>query len=103
MYVLRITSALVRKVGTLQNGVREIDMTEGNQTPMASDQTSAKMSVNEQFISTRHSPPPPIGAALRVAMRMGLYRFYAFVGRRKLGWGFRRRASAVLRKLFGLK
>ena len=104
MYVLRITSALVRKVGPLQNGGREIDITERlDQTPMASDQTSAKMSVNEQFISTQHSPPPPIGAALRVAMRMGLYRFYAFAGRRKLGWGIRRRASAVLRNLFGLK
>ena len=33
-------------------------------------------------------------------MQMRLYRFYAFVGRRKLGWGLRRRASRMFRSLY---
>jgi hypothetical protein len=33
-------------------------------------------------------------------MRKSLYRFYGFVGRRKLGWGLRRRASRMFRSLY---
>jgi hypothetical protein len=36
-------------------------------------------------------------------MRVSLYRFYAFVGRRKLGWGLRRRASRMLRSRYRRK
>lgn len=104
MFVLRIANALVRRIGILQNGPSGLDMPgEMDQALTASDETDAKVSVSEQLISTRHPPPPPIGAALRVAMRMSLYRFYAFVGRKKLGWGLRRRARAILQNLFGLK
>jgi hypothetical protein len=33
-------------------------------------------------------------------MRTSLYRFYGFLGRRKLGWGLRRRASRMFRSLY---
>jgi glycosyltransferase involved in cell wall biosynthesis len=97
MYVLRIANALVRKLGTLQKGGRAAETRD--QAATARRQTHASRAVNEQFISIQHVPPPPIGTALRTAMRMSLYRFYAFVGRRKLGWGLRRRASGFVRKL----
>ncbi|MFH1345540.1 MAG: glycosyltransferase family 4 protein [Pseudomonadota bacterium] len=86
--VLRIANALVRRLG----GV-----------PAAPDQAGATMPVNEQFLSIQHTPPPPVGTALQSALRMSLYRFYAFVGRRKLGWGLRRRVSGMLRDVFGRK
>lgn len=88
MFVLRIANALVRRL----DGV-----------PAASDQAGATMPVNEQFLSIQHTPPPPVGTALQSALRMSLYRFYAFVGRRKLGWGLRRRVSGMLRAVFGRK
>ena len=97
MYVLRIINALVRRLGTLQKGGRAAQTRD--QAATARRQTHGSRAVNEQFISIQHVPPPPIGTALRTAMRMSLYRFYAFVGRRKLGWGLRRRASGFVRKL----
>ena len=104
MYILRIVNALVRRLGTLQKGGRAADMPVArDQAPTARDQTLASRTVNEQFISIQHAPPPPIGTALQIAMRMSLYRFYAFVGRRKLGWGLRRRASHMLRTLYRRK
>ena len=63
--------------------------------------TAAPERINEQFISIPYAPPPPLGSALRLAMQMCLYRFYAFVGRSKLGWGLRRRVLGLLRRLFG--
>ncbi len=67
--------------------------------------TATTDSIFKQPAVPRHSvqrtPPPPIGSALRIAMQMSLYRFYAFVGRRKLGWDLRRRAFNILRKLSG--
>jgi hypothetical protein len=90
----------MRKLGSLQRGGRAADMSVArNQAPKASE-TNASRVVNEQFISIQRMPPPPIGSALRTAMRMSLYRFYAFVGRRKLGWGLRRRAAHMLRSLY---
>jgi hypothetical protein len=56
---------------------------------------------NEQFISVTIEPPAPIAPRLRLAGRMMLYRFYAFVGRQKLGWGLRRRLRAKFRRLLG--
>jgi hypothetical protein len=102
MYVLRITTALVRKLGGQQKGGNAADMSVA-QAPTAPDKTCVSGAVNEQFISIKHAPPPPIGAALQTTMRMSLYRFYAFVGRRKLGWGLRRRAAGMLRALYGRK
>jgi glycosyltransferase involved in cell wall biosynthesis len=93
MYVLRITGALMRKFGMSVTW---------DQSSTAPDQTRANI-VNEQFISIQHVPPPPIGSALGTAMRMSLYRLYAFVGRRKFGWGLRRRASRMFRSLYGEK
>ncbi|MEW6639285.1 MAG: glycosyltransferase family 4 protein [Pseudomonadota bacterium] len=54
---------------------------------------------NEQFRSAAATPlsPGPMTPA-----RMWLYRFYAFVGRRKLGWGLRRRAKEALKKVLRL-
>jgi glycosyltransferase involved in cell wall biosynthesis len=54
---------------------------------------------NEQFVSVKIEPPPPIAPRLQLAARMMLYRFYAFVGRQKLGWGLRARLRARLRRL----
>jgi glycosyltransferase involved in cell wall biosynthesis len=53
---------------------------------------------NEQFVSVKIEPPPPIAPRLQLAARMMLYRFYAFVGRQKLGWGLRARLRARLRR-----
>jgi len=104
MFALRIANALVRRIGILQNGPSGVDVPrQQDQALAASDQTDARMSVNEQFISTQYAPPPAIETALRTAMRMSLYRLYAYVGRKKLGWGLRRRARTMLRNLFGLK
>jgi glycosyltransferase involved in cell wall biosynthesis len=98
MYIFLITNALVRKLDPRQKGGREWD-----QSSTAQDRTCAGGPVNEQFTSIQHVPPPPIGSALQTAMRMSLYRFYAFVGRRKLGWGLRRRASRMFYSVFGRK
>jgi glycosyltransferase involved in cell wall biosynthesis len=104
MYILRITYALARKLGVLQKGggAADISMAQ-DQALTAPGQTGASRAVNEQFISIQPMPPPPVGTALQMAMRMSLYRFYAFVGRRKFGWGLRRRASNTLRTLFRRK
>jgi glycosyltransferase involved in cell wall biosynthesis len=95
-FILRIAYALARRLGRVENvtpGLLDHNLT----TP---GQASAR-SANEQFISVQPTAPPPIGSALRIAMQMSLYRFYAFIGRRKPGWGLRRRASNILRKLSG--
>ena len=98
MYIFLTTNALVRKLDTRQKGGRKWD-----QSPTTQDRTCAGGPVNEQFLSIQHVPPPPIGSALQTAMRMSLYRFYAFVGRRKLGWSLRRRASRMFYSVFGRK
>jgi glycosyltransferase involved in cell wall biosynthesis len=74
-----------------------------DRAPAVAGQNCARAPVNEQFVSVQNAPPPPIGTSLQVAMRMSLYRFYAFVGRRKPGWGLRRRAFGIFRMLFGRK
>jgi glycosyltransferase involved in cell wall biosynthesis len=94
-FILRIAYALSRRLGRLENvapALRDHDLTTPGQASAGSG--------NEQFISVQHTPPPPVGSALRIAMQMCLYRFYAFVGRRKLGWGLRRRAIGILRKIY---
>lgn len=62
---------------------------------------AARAPANEQFVSVTIAPPPSIAPRLKLAARMMLYRFYAFIGRRKLGWGLRARMRAGLRRLFG--
>lgn len=65
---------------------------------------------NEQFRSAVAVPLAPLStpasadpfAGLKTAARMRLYRFYAFVGRRKLGWGLRQRAKAMLKRTLRL-
>jgi glycosyltransferase involved in cell wall biosynthesis len=99
MYILGITNALVRKLGNLEKSDAADQSVVQVQALIARDRGSASVAVNEQFISIQHAPPPAIEGALRTALRMGLYRFYAFVGRRKIGWGLRRRASRILQKL----
>jgi glycosyltransferase involved in cell wall biosynthesis len=102
IYVLHIINALLRKLGSRHKIDRLADTwVERDQSPAAQNRTAASKAINEQFLSIQHVSPPPIGSALRIAMRMTLYRFYAFVGRRKLGWGLRRRASRILRSLYG--
>ncbi|MGO4713141.1 glycosyltransferase family 4 protein [Bradyrhizobium sp. 2TAF24] len=49
-----------------------------------------------------HPPKVDPFAGLKTAARMRLYRFYAFVGRRKLGWGLRRRAKDMVRRTLRL-
>jgi len=56
---------------------------------------------NEQFVTLTIDPPAPIVTPLRIAARMMLYRFYAFVGRQKLGWGIRARIRNATRSTLG--
>jgi len=58
---------------------------------------AASLPANEQFVTLTIEPPAPIAPSLRVAARMMLYRFYAFVGRQKLGWGIRARIRSTAR------
>lgn len=60
------------------------------------------VAVNEQFRNTAVAAPagPVVPNRLTVSARMTLYRFYAFIGRRKLGWGLRRRAKLILRRIY---
>ncbi|WP_246088715.1 glycosyltransferase [Phreatobacter stygius] len=62
-------------------------------------ETAKSRSANEQFRSAEVAPVDPF-AGMRVAARMRLYRLYAFIGRRKLGWGLRRRAKEVAKAIF---
>ena len=50
-----------------------------------------------QFTSIQPRIPQPIAPQARLLARMMLYRFYAFVGRQKLGWGLRARLRGTLR------
>lgn len=52
--------------------------------------------VNLQFQSVPPAAPEPIAPQLRLLARMMLYRFYAFVGRQKLGWGLRTKSRRML-------
>ena len=54
---------------------------------------------NEQFVSVRIHRPPPM---LPIIPRMMLYRFYAFVGRQRLGWGLRAGIRTKLKRLFAI-
>ncbi|MBR0826163.1 glycosyltransferase [Bradyrhizobium manausense] len=63
---------------------------------------SVESPVNEQFMSVKIEPPAPIAPRLKLAARMMLYRFYAFVGRQKFGWGLRARLRAGLRRRLGI-
>jgi hypothetical protein len=62
---------------------------------------AAPTPLNEQFRSSAAPQPSPPGRIMTAA-RMRLYRFYAFVGRRKLGWGLRRRAKDTLKRALRL-
>ncbi|MET0221327.1 MAG: glycosyltransferase [Tardiphaga sp.] len=74
---------------------------QGHGSAAASHATGGAIPANEQFVSVTMEPPPPIAPRLQLASRMMLYRFYAFVGAQKFGWGLRarlRRASRVITK-----
>jgi glycosyltransferase involved in cell wall biosynthesis len=101
LLILRFVNALIGRLRRRNKVPRAVTPKRPQRTVVPAAQKPSPAGVNEQFVSIRHTPPPPIGSALRVAMKMSLYRFYAFVGRRKLGWGLRRRAAGFLRKLSG--
>jgi glycosyltransferase involved in cell wall biosynthesis len=99
MYILGFADALARKFAALRIRAPGLD-TPASTAPTGREPACAKAPLNEQFI--QHVPPPSIGT-VQVALRMRLYRFYAFVGRRKLGWGIRRRTSGMIRTFFEKK
>lgn len=55
---------------------------------------------SERFYSADKSPLPTIQSRLSIMLTMALYRFYAFVGRQKFGWGLRKRVIHILRRFF---
>lgn len=58
---------------------------------------------SEQFLSPQVQNLPRILPRLRVTLRMTRYRFYAWLGRRKIGWGIRARVLAAFRGVFGMR
>jgi glycosyltransferase involved in cell wall biosynthesis len=69
--------------------------------PTSGSADSDGNTVNEQFMSIEPYRPPPVFPRLDTATRMMLYRFYAIVGRQKLGWGLRSRIRARMNRLLG--
>ncbi|HEY9278094.1 MAG TPA: glycosyltransferase family 4 protein [Methylotenera sp.] len=90
-FLIRVIDALIRRLGPAKKPEATVTQHED---------IEIKVNKSERFYSVDVSPLPQIKSKLTMLATMALYRFYSFIGRQKLGWGLRKRAMNILRRLF---
>ena len=90
-----VRTILLRLINSLLNKMKYCESCLFTKINMIDFQTLSENNKSEKFISIKASPPPELASRFSILVTMMLYRFYSFIGHRKLGWGIRKKIMNI--------